>query len=686
MAKSLAALLVLCAASVFGSAPCKVTFDAPPAVPLSGALPYGAADFDGDGKLDLVAGNTIVLASGNRVTLPVPAQTPGRVTDVNRDGAPDIVVATGDALVTMINDGDATFSTSSTPAHTTYSTVQPVWADFDGDGLLDAFIPGVADALSRATPIYLGKRDGTFKLEYTATLPSTDQTRWIAADLNGDHLVDLISFDIVSFPASQHTFIYYRTPAGFDAGQPGPVGNGFPAAVADFDRDGRDDLVLVGSGTKIFFDFGGEARRVSGVSPSRNAYVAVEINGDFAPDLVGSSGGITTIFLNNGHGDMQAGETLAVTTPAVLDADGDGYIDLASTSRGDDTYIIRGNGDGTFRLPRVALGKTAPRAAGDFDGDGDDDIALPDGVAWNNGDNTFTFTGVSDGRLKDPYTAADVDGDGKAELITRTPSEVVAFSLRPDGTVVEVARLLAGAYSLAIGDFTGTHRKELAVIYGRTNPSQTIAVYEFRTGSFPRLTISLLDRTLWGIAAADLNGDGADDLIVSGGAPDSYPGRDGFVLTLLSTRTSFGAPQKTQVQQNTSLGDMVAGDFDGDGKVDVFAHSPYFVPRNEIFYGNGKGGFARQQEANGSNGPLLTADFNGDGLMDVSEDGGTGIFLGALGGMVVGGQYYCPCSSPVLVRRRGKATPSIMALSATGDTLTFSPTCGGGHRTHSARP
>jgi len=84
-----------------------------------------------------------------------------------------------------------------------------------------------------------------------------------------------------------------------------------------------------------------------------------------------------------------------------------------------------------------------------------------------------------------PVRAADVNGDGNAELITLTGNAIYVMSPRPDGTVVQVASLQADAVDVAVGDFTGTHKPEIAAILGLDSRTG-IAVYEIRDGAAPR--------------------------------------------------------------------------------------------------------------------------------------------------------------------------------------------------------
>jgi hypothetical protein len=124
-----------------------------------------AADFNGDGKLDLVetcasdnegpCNNLLLILSGNgdgtftAAASPATGMAPNSlaVGDFNGDGIPDLAVANaGSSNVTiLLGNGDGTFTATTSPAADNGSTSVAL-ADFNGDGREDLVVANSADS------------------------------------------------------------------------------------------------------------------------------------------------------------------------------------------------------------------------------------------------------------------------------------------------------------------------------------------------------------------------------------------------------------------------------------------------------------------------------------------------------------------------------------------------------------
>lgn len=154
-----------------------------------------AADFDRDGDVDLAAireGGELVLRSNLRQgrfrTIPLGV---GRAVDVaaddlNADGAPDLVVATKDGVVVLLNRGDGSFEREANADLARLSARALVLADLDNDGVPDLVVSTVGGLLAfRRTdtgflpgPIF--PKEGPFD-------------RLIALDVDGDGDLDMVA-------------------------------------------------------------------------------------------------------------------------------------------------------------------------------------------------------------------------------------------------------------------------------------------------------------------------------------------------------------------------------------------------------------------------------------------------------------------------------------------------------------
>ena len=161
-----------------------------------------AGDFNGDGKPDLMVnthtsseamGIHILLGNGDGTFAP-PSQvfsgccTGFAVADFNGDGKLDVIFATGDPQVwVLLGNGDGTF-TGPVRSISAITDVAPVVGDFNGDGKLDIALIVQGGGIA----VGLGKGDGTFgAFEIFADGFSNPAFGLVVADFNGDGKLDL---------------------------------------------------------------------------------------------------------------------------------------------------------------------------------------------------------------------------------------------------------------------------------------------------------------------------------------------------------------------------------------------------------------------------------------------------------------------------------------------------------------
>jgi hypothetical protein len=314
------------------------------------------ADFNGDGKADLVVSNdvkvSILLGDGNgnfsqAFSLLAPSLVvTAAVGDFNGDGIPDLVYFAEftPTVAVILGKGDGTFQSPVNyplPNSSTGSTVGSlVVADFNGDGKADI---GAADLVS-GVAILLGKGDGTFQpaVSYAANPQAAFQqaTFVVVADFNGDGKPDLATVN------NNNATMSILLGVGDGTFQPATIvalpTRGYSLAVADFNGDGKADIANVDNGGVDILLGNGDGTFQKPVSYSNGgrftgAVSVGDFNGDGITDLALVSGGSVSILLGNGDGTFQLPVSYAAGAPGVFpslvgDFNGDGKTDLASAS------------------------------------------------------------------------------------------------------------------------------------------------------------------------------------------------------------------------------------------------------------------------------------------------------------------------------------------------------------------
>ena len=256
-----------------------------------------AADFNGDGKLDLAVldglGNTtIFLGRGNGKMVQQQVFDSYcctvKAADFNRDGKLDLLATGGSYGAVYLGNGDGTFGSPIQISTQGYQLDDPAIADFNGDGDLDL---AASDFYNRSLFILLGNGDGTFQqgMPYKTAYYGYSAT---AADVNGDGNLDVVTSGFeVMLGKGDGTF---TSDGGFNLGN---YSSGADVAIGDFNGDGKLDAALIqpnGSSDNIdFFQGNGDGTFQSPIAflagNSPNSLNMGDFNGDGRLDLVGGN-------------------------------------------------------------------------------------------------------------------------------------------------------------------------------------------------------------------------------------------------------------------------------------------------------------------------------------------------------------------------------------------------------------
>lgn len=603
----------------------------------------GHGDFNGDGVVDVVtlsSGADIWLGNGDgsfhrSATLSdgLAMQTQA-VGDFNGDGRLDIVVsaAGADGLRIFLGNGDGTFA----------DAVVIDWGgellasgDFNGDGHLD-FVRAGVDFFANTVTVYLGDGTGAFRAGDALAVEGYHGAIGVA-DFNGDGRSDVVlgGDGIVWIFLSDETGALTLWGA-FDVTL-GPV---TALTIADWNGDGRFDVAAAGENSaSLALLWGDGAGGLTVTSRSleapATALEAADINGDGRVDLaLTTKAGVIAVYLGTAEGFAAAPWPTfvgAATALAAADFDGDGRVDLAVAEFGNRFFLLHGNGDGSF--PRYAADLrtgTLPLAlvTGDFDGDGFLDMASANAISGDvsvflgNGDSTFRFVGSLDvGELPKRLIAGDFNGDGRLDLVAANYlSQSVSVLLgNGDGSFQpEVQYALPGyATGLVAGDFDEDFQLDIAAALGFTADGwigNSVAVLRgVGDGTFAEPEV--FETGWWpkDLVAGDFDGDGHLDLAT---ANYDYYGQDVTVLRGDGTgrfETPVASPKVGFLQA------LVSGDFDGDGDLDFASVNSY--PSSVVILRN-DGGLQYTAVGAFDMGTRVTAlvagDFNGDGVLDLA--------------------------------------------------------------------
>jgi hypothetical protein len=348
----------------------------------------------------------------------------------------------------------------------------------------------------------------------------------------------------------------------------------------------------------------------SGASTSAPSSIAMaDLNGDGKLDLVTANVGADTlsVFIQPASGVFTAaptstlnGTVLATLTDPysvkAIDVDGDGDLDLVSANHGSNNLIVWTQGPaGTFTpVTPASGGLSAPSdvAGADLNRDGRMDLVVANTGAATNaiaiyfrsaaGTYPLTPSTTIGGTIAGaPVSVAvgDIDGDGDIDIVSANQStnNITIFhqsgpGVFPAGQVDTIGGpgITDGPSSVALGDINGDGQLDI-VCADRTGNDLTVFIQN-TTGGFastPTFTLAASGSPLQPthVELADVNDDGALDLICTDGAND-------ISIFVYQPDASQFAAEPIMIGQGGALSSpswVAVGDFDGDGHLDLAA-------------------------------------------------------------------------------------------------------------------
>ena len=629
------------------------------------------ADVNGDGALDIVAldaaNNAMItwlnLGSGQfnaavTTTLDTTYGYAGMVyvADVNNDGKADLIYTTtvsqSNASTTIelevqLGAGDGSFGKPSAAIVQKYTIPASVtlpqeaymaMADINNDGKLDLAL-GIDEDFGTTGTYFvttmLGNGDGSFS--------ALGQTQ-------------LISAPVVGYPQGRGYLVPFATSGIY---------------LQDVNGDNKLDVVSDLNGTLYTVPGNGDGTFGTAVTSPDYAVVdpassvIVDVNGDGKPDFV-TAGGTLAVLLGNGDGTFT---TPTASNQYIIDPVGYGSLltgDFNNDGKQDvallgsdykQVSLFFGNGTNLRGAPLVTANNdpqgiaTELIASGKYANSGYQSPLflyqdLTTGVAQmytgvNDGKGNFTsvqvFAGGIPADLEFMQTFhADFNGDGLEDIAySNTTGDIFVALAKGDGSFgtpksIGLPAAVCSEYYGAAGDINGDNKVDLVIPYGGDiacgyltgGASGYWVALGNGDGTFGKPVFTAIGSELYSVTLADINGDGALDLLVN---DVPFINGFGYQLTYLPGNGDGTFGNSSVVESSYVVSDVATADINGDGKLDIVLGAEEVAGNNVTsggivtITGNGDGTFNLPSMITSGDFFLgmQVADMNGDGNPDI---------------------------------------------------------------------
>jgi hypothetical protein len=306
--------------------------------------------------------------------------------DFNGDGKMDLVTTNGfnNTVTVLLGSGTGTFAVTGNYA-VGAGPISIFSADFNADGKMDL---ASASSSGNNVSVLLGNGDGTFiaHIDYAV---GTSPTSIFSADFNSDGKMDLATAN----QAINNVSVLINNGTGTFASAVNYAVGSSPASIfsADFNSDGKMDLATanLGSNNVSLLINNGNGTFASPVNsafiPGPQSIFSADFNSDGKMDLATANNqpsNNVSVLINNGNGTFASPVAFSVTllTPySIFSADfnGDGKMDLATANQGNNNVsVLLGSGTGTFGAAVNYTVGSSPYSifSADFNGDGRADL------------------------------------------------------------------------------------------------------------------------------------------------------------------------------------------------------------------------------------------------------------------------------------------------------------------------
>lgn len=586
---------------------------APPA--KSGDRKAKLFDVDSDDDLDLITSsmeNLIVLRNDGGIFETQSDAIPGTRThnatfelgDANSDGKPDLWLSHGSmehAFVSLhTGNGDGTFAKDAVSYEVLGPPLDIKMADMNGDGRTDlvvghdnTFHHPVNNNGPGGVSLLLANQTGSYQSAIRITTPNA--TAVFVDDTNRDGVADIISTHghAVNVFEQRTSGLLEQQATIFQASD---ANQGFRySAVGDLNGDAIADFAIAS------YDWGKEVGRVD--------VLLGNSDGSYEQNSLSLSNAPGAVYIGNFDDDTE--QEIAV---------------LQTDFRSSKLTVVGLDEQGEFQAPLV----TPLQAAWSFYSTLD-----------INSDGIMDFLGASDGFMKslvgsasgrftsiklaqytgfNPPQLADFNHDGNLDFAVPNSDDIEVYLSNADGTFDNSFSQRYRFADMKLGDFDGDRNTDIA--YTTYDDVQVHIVYGVGDGSFGNR--KSFDRTpSSALQVADFNDDGLSDLLF-----DSYLKFEVY----LNTGEAFESTGAVFTPH--SVGQITAADLDGDGDTELLLTSglDFSTPQAQLSVVNGLGAdssldIATTTFSNTLLPGLSLYDVNDDGVEDIIVPSLTGFFV-----------------------------------------------------------
>ena len=617
-----------------------------------------AADIDGDGDVDVLSasfvddkiawyenqdgegtfGNQRVIADNLNEAWDIEAA------DFDGDGDIDVAaVSYEDKIVWYENqDGLGDFSDEMIISET-FTAYALTTGDIDGDGDLDI----LAGSPGFGIVVFRNDGSGDFAADQIPEFESTTSLNLHDLDLDGD--LD-ITASFIGFSFNSYSFWYENTDGegtfqfaeffDFNFGS-----YDYSESIWPYDIDSDGDLdILASSFGKIGWceNENGtycEAAAFEYLTEEDGYFILDDLDNDARLDIVAAGEGYVSWYKNESNEqavDFGLRRVISdyakfdIYSFALADVDTDGAVDVVVTSPLDNSVTWHKNidGSGIFEVQDALLLNFRQVYTADFDNDGDPDLLMDrfsQGMAWYRNE-AAEFSLAQDFIMDEPIRSAlpkDIDLDGDIDILVHKSTHSIVWYENLDGLggfsnpkiIVEDDN--ASITKVAIADVDGDNDLDIPIILnGLSNLEDSIAWYKNLGGDTPSWSteadifyidtgLEFEDRMI-GLSTADINGDDNEDFIVS------YPSKVVWFENINGSYNNYYT-----IAENLNTPNIGLKDLDNDSDVDLMVadiHGAYWY---ENLDGAGQFGTQHQIATQGLRDLITAEDLDNDGDLDI---------------------------------------------------------------------